>query len=263
MRVRKRAVKFIRKRQWDRLRKLLHSLGKSQETTVGDEDSSSNSCVATALTRADVRVIDHDLRDVDKKKCTILHVLVAHRPPLDLVKRVHWLFPSMVAAVDSSLATPLHTAIASDAPHDVIKFLVEARPEAPFRRDGQGKTPIIIACEEIGCCVAAWADHRDTPFEAVYEDSRYLKQAEELVRGLALSCPGSVVTEDNEGLIALDHAIRAKAPKDTIRMLEEITAKMGRKVEVTDREDRRRRDVKRTEKGKGRKVRSIVVAVGA
>jgi len=257
---RQRAVKFMRRHQWEKLRKLLIAFEDSQDATASSSGSGSGSCGAANVPQADSSV-DQDLKDLDDKGRTILHVLVACNPPLDLVKRVNSLFPSMMATLDSDLATPLHTAVAKEAPLNVVKYLLEKRPAAASQRDRDGKTPLILACEGMGPLVAIAAGYDDG---ARREDNWHVQQAEELVRKLAFASPRSVVVEDEDGLTAVEHLITSEAPKRTIRVLQHIAVKVMRKLEVRDKEDKRRSDnVGRTEDGKLQRKMSLVVAPGA
>lgn len=208
--VRQRAEKFARNRQWERLRNLLVRLEEYESSPVGGNHGIEGA----------TNVIDHDLGDVDDERRTILHVLVAHQPPLDLVERLDRLVPSMTAAIDSDLATPLHVAVACDASHDVVRYLVEARPGAASRRDANGKTPLMR------WGAAPWREGaaREGSSSTSSRHSRLTART------------WSTVLNDDEEPTVQERAIVAKVIKPTLNVLRHIPVKVINTVEARNRE---------------------------
>uniref|UniRef100_A0A7R9W862 Uncharacterized protein n=1 Tax=Pseudictyota dubia TaxID=2749911 RepID=A0A7R9W862_9STRA len=71
----------------------------------------------------------------------------------------------MVAGADYLSCTSLHTAVDYDAPIGTIRALLRANDTCPRVQDRDGKTPLILACEEIS------QPYYCRPFPALFPDS--------------------------------------------------------------------------------------------
>lgn len=212
--VRGRAFRCTEKHQWERLRNLLlHA-----ETISADPEQLSRLAVPDT-----------------KDGRTLLHVVCANGPPLDVVTSVTRMFPAMLHATDRSNRTPLHEAVWHGASVKVVKSLIRSEPLCTMIKDAEGSTPLILACQKIGLGVAPGFDQ--------YEDELYVEYACELVQELALSSPDSVLVEDGDGMNALEHALDREAPRKTIRILQHVTSRMTKKEDKAKDIERRRDDM--------------------
>lgn len=199
--VRGKAYKYIEKHQWENLRKLLN-------------------CVDLS---------DLGLTYVDKNGRNLLHTVCSNEPPLDVVKRIVIVMPAMLDATDWFNRSPLHEAVRHDASPEVAKFLVESMPECAMIRDADGRTPLMLACCQMG------QFEGDRPYFASalhrrIEEERWLLHMCRLGHELAVSYPPSILAKDRYGMTALEHALESEAPRQTIRTLQHLTSRMTRKV---------------------------------
>uniref|UniRef100_A0A7S4K188 Uncharacterized protein n=1 Tax=Odontella aurita TaxID=265563 RepID=A0A7S4K188_9STRA len=201
--VRKKAIKFVERRQWNRLRSLLLAIKESEHSLVVD-------CAQYGQSRS------HNLAGANAKDgLTFLHCLCRYQPPVDIVEAAIELFPELVTASDKSSRVPLHLAVFFDAPLDVVRALLKSDKGCAAAQDINGKTPLMLVCEEIARpSLTTFYDFKDISKIALLAD---------FIHALAIFCPDAVALEDNEGRTALECALDGEAPKETIRCLQHAT----------------------------------------
>ncbi|EJK45984.1 hypothetical protein THAOC_35372 [Thalassiosira oceanica] len=81
---------------------------------------------------------------------TILHAVLRHDPPAEIVKALLDLVPEQAAHSDCLGRLPLHVAAGCRCSPRAVRLLVDRHPDACLARDADGKTPLILACNA-GC----------------------------------------------------------------------------------------------------------------
>ena len=147
---------------------------------------------------------------------TLLHAVVRHNPPLDVVAQMIRLCPDMPAAKDCLDRTPLHVAAGSKASASLLKLLAHACPDACDAQDQEGKTPLHIVCDS--SCVL---------FEDDLNENGTLRQPpnHDAVAALLSYSLHVVTLEDDEDMSPLEHAIMSNASLKTMKMLFSATRK--------------------------------------
>ena len=118
--------------QWIELISKVKNLHESEKSVLRETENPPNEFVST--------------------ESTILHVVCSCKnvPQTVIETILDELGPELVAAVDdASGQTPLHTAITSDCPADIIRLLVKAFPPSTQRPDYSLLRPIDLLCQKI------------------------------------------------------------------------------------------------------------------
>ena len=145
---------------------------------------------------------------------TLLHAIVRHNPPLDIVGIIITLCPDMPASRDDLGWTPLHVAACSKASPLLLKFLACAYPAACDAQDEEGKTPLHFVCEPT--LVLFGGDTSSTPQEVPNHEAVVALLSESL---------NAATIEDDEEMTPLEHAIMNDASLKTIKLLQKASAK--------------------------------------
>jgi ankyrin repeat protein len=146
---------------------------------------------------------------------TILHAIVRHNPPLDIVGIIIMLCPDMPASRDGLGWTPLHIAACSNASPLLLKFIARAYPAACDAQDEEGKTPLHFVCEP--CSILSEDDRSSKPQEASIHH--------EAVVALLSESMHAATMEDDEEMTPLEHAIMNGASLKTVKLLQSAAAK--------------------------------------
>lgn len=153
-----------------------------------------------------------------------LHLVCRQSPPLEEVVEILDLCPGLVHEVDSRNRTPLHIASTYHLSPNIIRHLIHLHPKARHIQDCNGKTPLILACDnnvkDFSSC------HNDYEVKEVIrsiEKRRYHQVTKELIRSLDGTCTGAHITDDDDAN-ALEYAIGAGADVATINLLQRVTS---------------------------------------
>jgi ankyrin repeat protein len=154
------------------------------------------------------------ISEPDFNGTTLLHAIVRHNPPLDIVGNIIRLCPDLPASRDDLGWTPLHVAACSKASPLLLKFLACAYPAACDAQDEEGKTPLHFVCEPT--LVLFGGDTSSTPQEAPNHEA---------VVALLSESMNAATIEDDEDMTPLEHAIMNGASLNTIKLLQSSSAK--------------------------------------
>ena len=150
---------------------------------------------------------------------TVLHAIVRHKPPLDIVDNIIKRCPGMPASRDGLGRTPLHVAAGSKASSLLLKFIASAYPAACDAQDEEGKTPLHFICDTSFVLVADDDDHL-----SLSSTSQEAPKYEAVVALLSESLNAATV-EDSEEMTALEHAIMCDASLKTVQLLQSAATK--------------------------------------
>lgn len=154
---------------------------------------------------------------------TLLHYVILHDAPLDVISMVVLVYPEYVLKQDQDGKIPLHIALEHGIHWKTIKFLVNRTvkdqvnhsDETSYNtfcfKDSQGKTPLHTFCE-------SWIRYN-------YEDDltkSSIKIFDMLVPD-RVNPPIEILYEDFEGMTALEYAIMSEYPVKLIRKLQVST----------------------------------------
>uniref|UniRef100_A0A7S4KDW1 Uncharacterized protein n=1 Tax=Odontella aurita TaxID=265563 RepID=A0A7S4KDW1_9STRA len=189
--VHKKVTILTEKQQWDRLGEVLSLLTPAQQC---------------------------ELSKSDEYERSLLHNLCCHSAPLDLVRTFLALCPDSLRKVDYLDRTALHAAAQEGASVDVVRFLLCADPTLAEYQDVEGKTPIILACDEYGMTTMARGDPSSID---------KLENLAGAIRHLATEAgPRSLVLEDVYGKVALDYAVSSRVPSHLVQVVRTVTARV-------------------------------------
>ena len=111
-----------------------------------------------------------------------LHIALANQAPLHIITLLLGTAIDTAQALVGSESTPLHIAVANKADDAVIKAVLEAWPEAVFKTDHEGHTPLDLAQHSANAEVslllrAKEGGHGDTETKVVTKDVINSKRA--------------------------------------------------------------------------------------
>jgi len=141
---------------------------------------------------------------------TLLHAVVRHNPPVDIIVRMIEICPNMPAAKDCVNRTPLHVAAGSKASATVLNVIARAHPAACNAQDDEGKTPLHFACDS-SCVLFEGDDRVDTRTrQPPNHDS---------VAALLLHSFHASILKDDEDMSPRELAILSNASTRTVNLL--------------------------------------------
>mmetsp|Transcript_29401 Transcript_29401/g.59620 ORF Transcript_29401/g.59620 Transcript_29401/m.59620 type:complete len:237 (-) Transcript_29401:92-802(-) len=108
--------------------------------------------------------------------------------------------------------TPLHTAVESAAPYEVIKSLLSKDPAAAGVQDLHGVTPLMLAAAQGKSC------------------------SKKTIKALLRASPRTVNVEDEEGLSAVEHALLSEVPHDILHIIQKSCAVQQMMQDACERE---------------------------
>mmetsp|Transcript_18172 Transcript_18172/g.39281 ORF Transcript_18172/g.39281 Transcript_18172/m.39281 type:complete len:169 (+) Transcript_18172:494-1000(+) len=148
---------------------------------------------------------------------TLLHAIVRHNPPNEVLTNMIKLYPKALEAADCLGRMPLHIAAGSGANTWVMKFLVLAFPQACNIQDEDGRTPLHLAC--------------DSSCELFEDDEQNPRGPPDfkVVRTLLKGSPEAVTLEDIDEMNALEYAIMSDAPIEVVKLLQKATQNQAKK----------------------------------
>eukprot|EP00550_Attheya_septentrionalis_P013060 CAMPEP_0198303018 /NCGR_PEP_ID=MMETSP1449-20131203/56670_1 /TAXON_ID=420275 /ORGANISM="Attheya septentrionalis, Strain CCMP2084" /LENGTH=332 /DNA_ID=CAMNT_0044005499 /DNA_START=153 /DNA_END=1151 /DNA_ORIENTATION=+ len=196
-------LRFIEKKSWKRLRKLMKKL--SKETL-----------------REIVETIGQ-MMDQKAEERNVLHLLCAKDPPSDLVQKISELCPWLLLEQDIFGRLPLHVAVACDASISVIDTLLVCHGDAVKMQDDRGRTPLMLACHKpptdifkLGVYDKYEMEYLFGPADATY----YPGPRIEIVKSLLLAAPRMINHEDDDEYNALEFAVLSEAHEDITEALQ-------------------------------------------
>mmetsp|Transcript_6400 Transcript_6400/g.9323 ORF Transcript_6400/g.9323 Transcript_6400/m.9323 type:complete len:279 (+) Transcript_6400:21-857(+) len=144
------------------------------------------------------------IEQVNEKGQNPLHFACLLSPPVFVVADLVRECPEIVFQLDLSGQSALHAAVSSGSSLSVIQFLTTKNPLAASLSDINGKTPLILACENCN----------------FFNDGHLVQ----VVKLLSQASPLTVDKEDFDGMSALEHAICGGVTKDVVKTLQKALA---------------------------------------
>lgn len=174
------------------------SFRKSKTQTIIDEDMLIDgdwSVVKKAIKHSSGATLNAAFSDdLKRQHSTVLHAVVAHYPPIDVVERIVKLQPKSIYAEDNDSRLPVHVAILNKADHEVVNFLLDQsscgpdgmKCSAAFHQDKNGESPLHLACK--------------------WSPGFYDIDQDEVIGHIISIAPGSLLLEDIDSLTPLEVA---------------------------------------------------------
>ena len=150
---------------------------------------------------------------------TLLHAVVRHDPPLNIVAKIIDICPDLLTATDCLGRTALHVAAGMGASSSLIYLIAHSCPSSCIAQDEDGKTPLHFACDS-SC--------------ELFEDSsssslsRSSIPDHESIRDLLSVSIHAATMEDVDEMNPLEYAILSDSGLKTVKLLQNAAVKTQR-----------------------------------
>ena len=154
-------------------------------------------------------------------KHSLLHYICHYNPPLAIVKEVCITFLKSAFKRDSLNSFPLYVALNNSCSADVVLFLASQNQSAVKSKDKHGRYPIHLAFSN-------FSRNKSKDEKTIIRNHEMLN-LRRIIRCLCKLAPETVITEDDQGMNALEHAIEEEVDMKLINELQAITQIIHRK----------------------------------
>jgi len=209
------SLDLIERSAWDELREFLVDLSE-RIAEMRDTNSGTADDISAYLLQA--------------LPLCVLHAACRGHAPLDVLRSIHGLRPSVVTDVDSHDRTALHHAAAAWNEPPVVKFLLRRNGDAASHADADGRTPLHL-------CV-----HPEDATDGGRLLSSALSQMNTkeppLVRIIHYLCcvsPASATVDDDEDCTPIEYAIDAELPLLAVQVLRKASETAWKRQEDSKR----------------------------